>query len=40
MPLRISELLAFDAPLVEVTFDRYEDMTYDATSGDEARMFG
>ena len=38
--LRISELLAFDAPLIDVTFDRYEDMTYDATSGDEIRMFG
>ena len=38
-PLRISELLAYDAPLVDVTLDRYEDMTYQTSSGDEARMF-
>ena len=38
--LRISELLAYDAPLVDVTLDRYENMTYDATSGEQARMFG
>ena len=40
VPLRISELLAYDAPLVDVTLDGYGNMTYDVTSGDEARMFG
>ena len=38
--LRISELLAYDASLVDVTIYGYDNMTYDVASGDEARMFG
>ena len=39
--LRISELLAYDAPLINITsITNYQDMNYENGTGDISRMFG